>query len=55
MCYYIAFKNGQYVSGTDKSGYPIHTKNKHEAWKFYDFNVAMSYIKFGYVLLKEYG
>lgn len=42
-----------YVSGTDEYGYPEHTENKSEAWKFYDFNVAMSYFNLGYMILKE--
>ena len=41
MPYWIVFKKGQYVSGTDENGYPLHTENKDDAWKFYDFDVAI--------------
>ena len=34
--YWVAFKNGEYVSGTDEFGYPTHTKNKKDAYRFYD-------------------
>lgn len=51
--YWVVFKNGEYVSGTDEFGYPLHTKNKEEAWKFYDFNVAMNYFNLGYAIIKE--
>jgi len=51
--YWIAFKNGEFVSGTDEFGYPIHTKNKEEAFKFYDFDTAMSYVSLGYAIIKE--
>lgn len=54
MNYWIAFKNGEYVSGTDEFGYPLHTKNENEAYKFYDFNMAMSsYFDLGYALIKK--
>jgi hypothetical protein len=54
MNYWIAFKNGEYVSGTDEFGYPLHTKNEKEAYKFYDFNLAMStYFKLGYAIIKR--
>lgn len=51
--YWIVFKNGEYVSGTDEFGYPLHTKNEKDAWKFYDFNVAMSYFNLGYAIIKR--
>lgn len=54
MKYWIVRKNGKYVSGTDEFGYPLHTKNKEKAWKFYDFNVAMSYFNLGYCIIKQY-
>lgn len=53
MEYWIAFKNGKYVSGTDEFGYPIHTTEKAEAYKFYDFNLAMTYFNLGYGIIKE--
>ena len=51
--YWVAFKNGEYVSGTDEFGYPTHTKDREEAFKFYDFDVAMSYFNLGYAIIKE--
>lgn len=51
--YWILFKNGEYVSGTDEFGYPIHTKNENEAFKFYDFNTAMSYLQLGYAVIRK--
>ena len=54
MPYWIVFKKGQYVSGIDENGYPLHTENKDDAWKFYDFDVAMSYFNLGYCIQKEY-
>ena len=54
MWYWIAYKDGRYISGTDEFGYPIHSKDKKDAWKFYDFKVASSYLEFGYSLLQEY-
>ena len=54
MNYWIAFKNGEYVSSTDEFGYPLHTKNENEAYKFYDFNMAMStFFKLGYAIVKR--
>lgn len=53
MNYWIAFKNGEYVAGTDEFGHPLHTKNEKEAWKFYDFHVAMSYLNLGYAIIKR--
>lgn len=55
MEYWVAFKNGEYVCGTDEFGYPLHTKDKKKAYKFYDFNLAMSsYFNLGYAIMKEY-
>ena len=51
--YWIVFKNGKYVSGTDEFGYPTHTKDKKEAFKFYNFDTAMSYFRLGYAVIKE--
>ena len=51
--YWIVFKNGQYVSGTDLHGITIHTPNKNEALKFYDFNSLVEYLKRGYSVIKE--
>lgn len=55
MRYWIAFKNGEYVSGTDEFGYPYkHTKNEKEAYKFYDFNLVMSKcFNLGYAIIKR--
>ena len=52
--YWIVFKNGEFVSGTDEFGNLTHTKDIKEAFKFYDFSVAMSYFNLGYCILKEY-
>ena len=51
--YWIVFKNGEYVSGTDEFGYPKHSKDKNEAFKFYDFSTAISYFNLGYSVIKE--
>ena len=51
--YWVVFKNGEYISGMDEFGYPLHTKNREEAWKFYDFNDAMSYFNLGYAIIKR--
>lgn len=52
--YWILFKKGEYVSGTDEFGYPLHTRDKKEAWKIYNFDVAMSYFNLGYCVMKQY-
>jgi hypothetical protein len=54
MNYWIVWKPAAnlYVSGTDEHGYPVHTNNKDEAFKFYDFKTAFSFIKLGYCLMK---
>lgn len=51
--YWTVFKNGEYVSGTDEFGYPLHTKDKSKAFKFYDFDTAMSYFNLGYAVIKN--
>lgn len=50
--YWIVFKHGEYVSGTDEFGYPLHTKDKSKAFKFYNFNTAMSFFNLGYSVIK---
>ena len=49
------YQNGKciYVSGTDEFGYPTHTDNKYDAWKFYDFGTAMNYFHLGYTIMKH--
>lgn len=54
MYYWIAFKNGVYVSGTDEFGYPLHTTNRQQAHKFHTFDAASVYLSLGYAILKEY-
>lgn len=58
MNYWVVFKikNGRflYISNTDENGYPEHTEIASEAFKFYDFNVAMSYFNLGYTVAKRY-
>ena len=49
---WIVFKKGMYIAGTDSAGYPIHTTKREEAWEFTNFEVAMRYLKFGYVIEK---
>ena len=51
--YWIVFKNGEYISGTDEFGYPIHTKDKKEAFKFYNFDTVKNLLDLGYSFLKE--
>lgn len=53
--YWIVFKNGEYVSGTDEFGYPTHTKDRKEAFKFYNFDTAMSFFNLGYAVIKNEG
>lgn len=50
--YWVAFKNGEYISEIDKQGSPIHTKDKNKAFKFLNFGTAMNYFNSGYVILK---
>ena len=49
------YRNGikYFIKGTDQAGYPIETTNENEAWKFNDFNVAMSFFNLGYCVLKH--
>lgn len=58
MEYWLAckFNHGkcEYVLGTDQYGYLVHTSDKSEAWKFYDFYQAMLYVELGYCLIKNY-
>ena len=42
------------MAGIDEFGYPIHTANKANAYKFYDFNIAMTYFNLGYAIIKEW-
>lgn len=49
---WVVFKNGEYVSGTNRFGKPTHAKGLRDAWKFYDFNVAMCYVGLGYSLIQ---
>lgn len=57
MCYWTCekYRDGvkYFIRGTDQAGYPIETKNEAEAWKFNDFNVAMSYFNMGYSIMKH--
>ena len=57
MNYWLVFKINKgkfiYVSGTDEYGYPIHTEIESEAFKFYDFNTAMSFFGLWYSILKR--
>ena len=53
MSYWIAKKGNQYIAETDQFGNPIHTTNEKEAWKFNNFNTAMSYFNMGYSILKN--
>lgn len=54
MPYWIVYKRGKYVTGTDEFGYPIHSKEEKDAWHFSDFNVAMSFFNLGYIIEKRY-
>lgn len=54
ITYWIVQKNGEYVCGTDEFGYPLHTKDKEKAWKFYDFDNAMIFLNLGYCIIKKY-
>lgn len=54
MDYWIAFKNGEYISDIDEFGSPIHTRNEEEALKMYNFALAARlYLPYGYALLKR--
>lgn len=49
--YWIAMRKKEFIAGFE-NGRPIHTKNKERAYKFYDFDKAMTY--FGdYIIIKE--
>ena len=58
MNYWIVYKikNGRflYLKDTDEYGNPNHTEIESEAWKFYNFNTAMSFFNFGYAIEKKY-
>lgn len=58
MNYWVVFKikNGRfiYVSGINEYGNPTHTEIVSEAWKFYNFHIAMSYFNLGYTISKRY-
>ena len=49
------YRNGikYFIKGTDEAGYPIETTDENKAWKFKDFNVAMSFFNLGYCVLKH--
>ena len=52
--YWILRKGKDYISGTDEYGYPSHTKDINQAWKFYNFSVVMTYVSIGYAAVKNY-
>ena len=58
MAYWIVctYRSGKwyFISGTDQHGNPEETTNKAEAWKFYRFESAWSYLSLGYIIHKEY-
>lgn len=49
------YRNGVrcFIKGTDQAGYPLETTDETEAWKFRDFNVAMSFFDMGYSIMKH--
>lgn len=51
--YWIVFKNGEYLSGVDESGNPLHAKDYRDAFKFYNFDDAVEYFKLGYCIIRE--
>lgn len=53
MEYWVVFKRGMYISGTDESGTPILTYNSKEALKFTNFSDAFVYFNLGYAILKR--
>lgn len=58
MEYWIVYKieRGEfyYVAGTDRFGYPIHTKSEDAAWHFKDFRVVEALAYLGYESSKRY-
>lgn len=50
--YWVVFKNGEYVSGTDEFGYPTHTSDRNKAFKFYSFELVRIYLDLGYGAIK---
>lgn len=54
MEYWIVFKDGKYIANTDEFSYPEYTTEITKAWKFYDFDTAMSYFNLGYAIIKQY-
>lgn len=53
MEYWVAFKQGKYISGTDEFGYPVHTEKKEDAWRFPNLQAASQYFELGYCIIKE--
>lgn len=53
IAYKIQNKKFIYIWGIDLFGNIKHTKNKSEAYKFYNFNEAMYYCNLGYCITKE--
>ena len=52
--YWILRKGKDYISGTDALDNHTHTKDRNQAWKFYDFTIVMSYVSMGYCAVKEW-
>lgn len=44
----------QFISGTDEYGYPMHSPNKDDAWKYREFSSVYAYIMLGYYAEKIY-
>lgn len=53
--YWIAIKNDEYISGTDEFGYPLHTTDKEEAYRFYNNALASSFLSLGYSVIEQKG
>lgn len=53
--YWIVTKDGEYVSGTDEFGYPLHTTDKEEAYRFYNNALASSFLSLGYSVIEQKG
>lgn len=51
--YWICYKNKKYISDFDKNKNPIFTFKESDAYRFYDFNEAMSFFDQGFTISRE--
>lgn len=51
--YWTCYKNKMYISGFDANKNPIFTLEENNAYRFYDFNEAMSFFNQGFNISRE--